>query len=140
MQLASAEEEEGGAKGKAGGDNNEGLGTPDILNKLYQDIERDFQVGGRSIGSMRCWRGRLHPFVLPLPPSPLSPSTPHHTVAHDTKLNRTPRSWPARRQPTSWPPSPTTASTPPPPPLAPPRYEGGPRPVPILCLSATLNE
>jgi hypothetical protein len=43
MQLANAEEE-GGAGGKDGGDN-EGLGTPDILNKLYQDIERDFQVG-----------------------------------------------------------------------------------------------
>ena len=40
MQLANAEED-GGEKG---GSDNEGLSTPDILNKLYQDVEKDFQV------------------------------------------------------------------------------------------------
>jgi hypothetical protein len=42
MQLASAEEDEA-EKGK-GASGNEGMGTTDILNKLYQDVERDFQV------------------------------------------------------------------------------------------------
>lgn len=41
MQLANAEEEGGAGKG---GPDNEGLSTPDILNKLYQDVEKDFQV------------------------------------------------------------------------------------------------
>lgn len=40
MQLGAAEEDEAG-KGASG---NEGMGTTDILNKLYQDVERDFQV------------------------------------------------------------------------------------------------
>lgn len=52
MQLANAEEGEGG--GKAGGANNEGLGTPEILNKLYQDIEKDFQVW-RSVDRSVSW-------------------------------------------------------------------------------------
>lgn len=42
MQLAGGDDD-GGDKAKGGSDN-EGLSTPDILNKLYQDVEKDFQV------------------------------------------------------------------------------------------------